>query len=371
VKLTIAHTQFAETVAAAALALPARPPAPVLAGLHLHAADGTLAAGGYDYELHAHATTAARIHEPGTILVPGRLLADIARNLRGEVHLHTDTTRAVLEAGAARFTLPLLPLEEYPTAPGVPPASGTLPGADLAAVVAQVAVAAGREAEMPVLTGVQIDAGPGTVTLTATDRYRVATRTVPWTLLTPGASDGALVPARALLDIAKNLAGDGEATCHLPDDQGMFGITSQDRRFLTRTLEGAFPKVRKLFPTEFTLTATVDSAALAAAVKRAALVLTKNAPVVLHFTAGALTVRAGHHSDAQAIERLDGITTAGTEPQMSLAFNPTYLLEGLTALAADTLHIGCVTPTKPVLLHAAGATPADLHYLLMPIRLSK
>ncbi|MGW1364539.1 DNA polymerase III subunit beta [Streptomyces chartreusis] len=171
-KLTVEQGHLAAGVGYAARSLPARPPVPVLAGILLDAQDGKLRISSFDYEVSADTMVPATVTEAGRALISGRLLADIISTVRGAVHLELTGSRMLLKAGAARFILPTLPLEEYPALPDLGTTFGTLAGSDLAEAVAQVACAVSREEAIPLLTGIglQHDREAGTITLYATDR---------------------------------------------------------------------------------------------------------------------------------------------------------------------------------------------------------
>jgi len=196
-KFRVERDVFAEAVAWAARSLPPRPPVPVLAGLLLEVgADTGLALSSFDYEVSAHAQVDVSVAEPGKTLVSGRLLAEISRSLPAQpVDVAVEGARVVVSCGTARFTLPTLPVDDYPTLPEMPAVAGTI-GADVfAAAVSQVAVAAGRDDTLPVLTGVRIEIEGDRVTLAATDRYRLAVRELRWQPEQTGMSAVALVPA--------------------------------------------------------------------------------------------------------------------------------------------------------------------------------
>jgi len=378
VKLTLDARALADAAGIAVRALPTRPPVLVLAALKLHAGDGQLAVTGYDYDVSAYATAAARIIEPGTVLVPGRILAEIARTLRKDVHVSTDGARLTLESGNSRFTLHTLPLEEYPTLPDLPEATGTVNGPALAEAVAQVAAAAARDDTVPVLTGVQLDVEGPTITLSATDRYRFAVRTLRWE---PDGADWtgrALLPAKALLDSAKALAGDDTVYLTLADEDsgisGVTGLTGDTQRTTMRGLEGKLPSHDALFPTQFAAEAVVATDVLADIVKRVALVADRKTPLRLAFTRGTVTIEAGSGDDAQAVDRADADYTdhtGGEHDMLRIAFNQQFLLDGLNALDNDTVRIRFTHPHKPALLTTNNGDPeAGLQYLLMPVRLS-
>ncbi|WP_406865373.1 DNA polymerase III subunit beta [Streptomyces sp. HUAS MG47] len=374
-KIRVERDVLAEAVAWVARSLPARPPAPVLAGLLLKAEDGALSFSSFDYEVSARVSVEAEVEEDGTVLVSGRLLADICRALPNRpVEISTDGVRATVVCGSSRFTLHTLPVEEYPALPQMPTATGTVPGEVFASAAQQVAIAAGRDDTLPVLTGVRIEIEGDTVTLASTDRYRFAVREFLWKPESPDASAVALVPAKTLLDTAKSLTSGDTVTLALSGSgagEGLIGFEGAGRRTTTRLLEGDLPKYRTLFPTEFNSVAVIETAPFVEAVKRVALVAERNTPVRLSFEQGVLILEAGSSDDAQAVERLDAQLEGD---DISIAFNPTFLLDGLSAIDSPVAQLSFTTSTKPALLSGKPALDAEADdaykYLIMPVRLS-
>jgi DNA polymerase-3 subunit beta len=375
VKFRVERDVLAEAVAWAARSLPARPPVPVLAGLMLDARDGRLVLSSFDYEVSARVEVAADITDPGVALVSGRLLADISRSLPARpVDVTTDGAKVVVTCGSSRFTLLTLPVEDYPALPEMPGASGSLRGDVFAAAVSQVSVAAGRDDTLPVLTGVRLEIEGERITMAATDRYRLAVRDLAWTPEQSGLSAVALVPARTLSDTAKALATADKVTVALAGatgGEGLVGFEGGGRRTTSRLLDGEFPKYKSLLPSESASVATVETASLVESVRRVALVAERNTPIRLSFTAGELTLEAGTGDEAQASESLDAALDGD---DISIAFNPAYLLDGLGALDAPQAELRFTSSTRPAVL--AGKETAedtagdDYRYLLMPVRLS-
>lgn len=372
-ELRVERDALVDAVGWTARSLPTRPPMQVLLGLLLETGQDGLAVSGFDYEVSSQITVDATVAEAGRVLVPGRLLADIARALPAQpVDLRLEGSRVVLTCGAARFTLPTMAVEDYPSLPSMPTTAGRLESDVFGAAVAQVALAAGRDDTLPVLTGVRVEIEGEQVTLAATDRYRLAVRTLPWKPEQPGMSATALVPARTLADTAKALTSGPEVTLALSTGgagEGMIGFEGGGRRTTSRLLEGEFPKYRSLLPSESTSVAEVATAPFVEAVKRVALVAARNAPVRLAFSAEGVVLEAGGQDDAQASERLE----CGWEgEEMSIAFNPQYLLDGLGAVDSDTTTLSFTASTRPAVLtgkrHQDGLD--DYRYLLMPVRLS-
>ncbi|GAA2822959.1 DNA polymerase III subunit beta [Kitasatospora paracochleata] len=374
-KFRVERDVLAEAVAWAARSLPARPPVPVLAGLLLTAQEGSLALSGFDYEVSARVELEADVEEQGTVLVSGRLLNDISRNLPNRpVEISTDGMRVSVVCGSSRFTLPTLPVEEYPSLPQMPTATGTVSGDVFASAVSQAAVAAGRDDTLPVLTGVRVEIDGDRITLAATDRYRFAVRELLWKPEQPDINAVALVPAKTLQDIAKSLGSGDTVSIALATGgagEGLIGFEGAGRRTTTRLLEGEFPKFRSIFPTEFSAVAAVQTQPFLEALKRVSLVAERNTPVRLNFEQGVLTLEAGSGDDAQASERVEADLEGD---DISIAFNPGYLEEGLKAIDSAYAQLSFTTPTKPALLTGKAAVDAEAddayQYLIMPVRLS-
>lgn len=383
---------LAEAVGWTARTLPARPPVPVLAGVLLEAdASGSLHLSSFDYEVSARIEVAADVDEPGRVLVSGRLLADIARSLPGRpVEVVQEGAKVSLTCGASRFSLLTMPVDEYPALPAMPSPVGSLAGDVLTEAVAQVTVAASRDETLPVLTGVRVEIEGDTVTLLATDRYRLAVRELPWRAASPGTSAVALVRARTLSDVAKAL-GSGEVTLALAADgagqdapaapggggqggrggSGMVGFEAGGRRTTSLLVDGDYPKVRALFPAESPVVAVVSTPALLEAVRRVALVAERSTPVRLSFTEGQVVLEAGQGEDAQASEAIEASLQGG---DIAIAFNPQFLLDGLQALGTPYVRLSFTLPTKPAVLTGQGEPDGDAderyRYLLMPVRMA-
>jgi DNA polymerase-3 subunit beta len=375
VKIQVERDVLAEAVAWTARALPARPSVPVLAGIRLQAA-AALTLSSFDYDVSAQARVPVEAEEEGEALVSGRLLAEITRSLPARpVEITTDGARATLTCGSATFTLLTMPTEDYPSLPEMPPPAGSIGSDAFASAVSQSATAAGRDDTLPALTGVRIEIAGETLTLVSTDRYRLAVRELRWTPARPDLSAAVLVPARALADTARALTAGAEVSIALalPGEdggagEGMIGFEGGGRRTTTRLLGGDFPRYESLLPKQVNAVAELSAAPFAEAVKRVALVAERNTAVRLSFSAGQLVLEAGTGDEAQAEEVIDA-SFEGDDIQ--IAFNPQYLLDGLTALDSDVARISFTESGKPALITGKPATDEqpDFRYLLMPIRL--
>ncbi len=374
-KFSVDRDVLAEAVAWAARTLPQRPPVPVLAGLLVAATPEGLQLSAFDYEVSARIEVAAEVAEPGSALVSGRLLAEICRALPARpVEMSSSDAKVLLSCGSTRFTLLTLPIEEYPALPDMPAVAGTVPGDLFAHAVGQVSVAAGRDDTLPVLTGIRVEIDGERVVLAATDRYRLAVREIDWVPERGGISTVALVPARSLADTARSLSTAATVSVSLAGQSsgdGLVGFEGNGRRTTQRLLDGEFPKFRSLLPSESSSVAVVETSAFVEAVKRVALVAERNTPVRLSFTDGMLTLEAGSGEEAQASEALEAVLTGD---EITIAFNPAYLLDGLAALDGSHTRIAFTAASKPAVLSGTSGPDAPVddsyRYLLMPVRVA-
>ncbi len=375
-KFRIERDALAEAVAWSARSLPARPAAPVLAGLLLEVSDDQLSISGFDYEVSTQARLDVTAGSAGRALVSGRLLADISKSLPAHpVEFTADGSRVTISCGSSRFTLPTMPDEDYPRLPELPTTAGTVSSSVFARAASQVAIAAGKDDTLPMLTGVRFEIDGDRLTLAATDRYRLAIRELNWNPATPESANAqVLVPARTLNDAAKSLTSEAELTISLSNSgngEGIIGFSGTGRRTTTRLLDAQFPPYRTLLPTEFSVTADVQVAALIESVKRVALVADRGNPVRLQFSDGGLTLTAGGDDEGRAEENLEADFDGD---EITTAFNPTFLLEGLGAIEEPVARLFFTTPTKPAIIRPAGAPgaasgPSDYTYLIMPVRM--
>ena len=368
---------FADAITWTARALPARPAVPVLAGMRLDIADAadTLHLSGFDYEVSARASVDVQVEEAGSVLVSGRLLAEIVRNLPPHpVELRVEGSRALLTCGSTRFTLLTLPLEDYPSLPPMPRTTGSAPADVFATAVRQVLPSTSRDDTLPMLTGVHLTFRGDTILLAATDRYRIAVREMWWKPEQADIDASALVPARTLGEFGRALAGGNVdiALSAVGDSagEGMIGFEHAGKRTTTRLIDSDFIKYESRFPTDFAARAEVPVASLVDSVKRVALVADRSTPVRFSFGSSEVVLEAGSGEDAQAVEALDAKFEG--EP-MRIAFNPQYLLDGLTGVQSENALLGFVAPTKPAVITGVpseeGERP-DFRYLVMPLRVS-
>jgi DNA polymerase III subunit beta len=407
VKFRVEREVLGDAVSWVARALPTRPVVPVLSGLLLSADGDTLTLSCFDYEVSARVQVPAQVGEPGTALVPGRLLADITRSLPpAEVEVSSASGLVMLTCGSAEFALVSLPLEEYPRLPELTAAAGTVDGGFLATAAAQVVPSASRDDTLAMLTGVCMDFDGHKLMLAATDRYRLSVRAIGWEPADPAVRATALVPARTLADVARtmrpglpvtiafgNPAADGAG----PAD-GMISFEGGGRRLTARLIGAEFIRYDSRFPKSFDACAELPAGPFTDAVRRVSLVADRATPVQLAFRRDMVVIEAQSDGRARAVESVP-VTFAGAD--QAIAFNPQYLLDGLAAAAltgqgrplggadaepppaAGRIRLEFTSPAKPALISwVEGDVPAGVgevgtgqpsetapfRYLVVPVR---
>ena len=383
-RIRLERDVLADAVQWAARSLPNRPSVPILAGLRVEARGNEVVWSSFDYETSAKITVTADVADEGVALVSGRLLADIARSLPNKpVDVVADEWKVEITCGSARFTLQTLPVAEYPTLPAMPEASGTILSSDFAQAVSQVVVAAGRDELLPVFTGVRLEIEGDTLSLLATDRYRMALKEISWNPATTQGSGAALVPARVLAETAKSMTSGDVVTLSLASGDagdGLIGFSGDGaagvREITTRLLDGEFPKVRHLMSLQPTLTVRASTQEVISAVKRVGLVAERNTSLRMMIAAGQVTLEAATGDQAQAVEAVEAVVEDHTGNGLALTaagFNPHYLADALNALDSPYVNFSFTAPGKPCLLtplmELDGEPSGDYRHVIMLMRL--
>ena len=354
-----------------------------LGGLRIESQDNQLSVVGTDLDLTVHASTEAIGIADGVCVAPAKLLADIVRSLEpGAVTIESEGEKIEIGAARSRFSLRTFPVDDFPSLPEPPQPATFLPASHLASALRQVVRAASGDDARPLLTGVLIAAEAGGIRLVATDSYRLAMRDIDGSDVLTDSSQ-ILVPARALAELQK-LSGLGAAT---KEDGGAGGgadsgsseptvglsIGEHDVTFTagrvkvsTRLLDGSYPDYRQLIPAEYPNRLHVGKDSLLDALRRVRLLVRDNTtPVRLSMRGGGVDLTVVSQEVGDASETVDA-DFEGTD--LTIAFNPTYLIDGVEAVSGDEVLLETLDATKPATVRAAEET--NFHYLLMPVRVS-
>jgi DNA polymerase-3 subunit beta len=366
-KLTTKHDELVSKLAIVSRAAATRAATQALAGILLSADGNRVLLRATDLELGLETELAAELEGEGAVLLPGRLLAELARSLAaGTVELETREAEGDTEirCGGSRFHLRALPAADFPRFPGEGEQPLRIPAAELAASIELVARAASRDDMRPVLTGVLVSASGEEMTMVATDSYRLAVKRTPF----EGGIGGELeanVPARALRELSRLATAQGveQVAVSLLGNQAVFRAGPVVLN--TRLIEGQFPNFRQLLPESFEHDVRLSRAELLEVTRRVSQLAQRNAPLRLSFAPGQLTVAAATPDVGDAEETLP----AGFEGEpLEIGFNPEFLREGIESIAADELLLRLISPLRPGLLQPVGDD--DFRYLVMPIRLN-
>jgi DNA polymerase-3 subunit beta len=364
-RLTCTKEDLAAVLAAVGRATSTKSTVPVLANVLVEAKDGKVVVAATDMELSLRAPLAAIIEEPGSVVLP-RLVSDIVRSMAsGDVVIEHRPGEGVVSVsgGASTFTLNCHQASEFPELPADQGAGITLPAATLLAASERVTKAASRDDTRPVLTGVLVRLEADSITMVATDSYRLAVRRAEITGGPPEPVE-ALVPARALAEAQRVVAlgGSEEIELVLTDTQGT--LRAGDVRLTTRLIDGQFPDYRQLIPDHFDHDLILNRAEILGVLTRIGVLAQRNTPVRMSFREGELTVSAV--SD-QFGEGRESVPVPFSGEPLEIGFNVEFLRAGVDSIDGEIVRLGIISPLRPGLLR--GEDDA-FRYLLMPIRLS-
>lgn len=362
-RFSISADQMSAAVGYVAKILPRNPSVPVYRGVLLVAeASGTLRVHARELDAVASASSSvtANVTEPGAVLVFGRMLADITSSLSGEVTVFVDGTRLRVHAGSSKFHLPLMPQTDFTVDMATEPVAqrASVDTAALVDAVERVAPAASGNGELPILTGMRLELSREAVTLAATDRYRLATMTLPWTS-TLEQDVATTVPAKLLAELVKGLAKDGQ-TLDVHVEASTLVVSGQSRSFRVGTIDGDYPAWRMLLPKSYVGRATLDVKETLAALHRVALVADRLTPVTLTFHDGLLSLSADGESAG-----FDEIEVSYDGDPVTIAFNPGFLGDGLMACRSGEAVLSLQAAPRPAVLTSADD---QYSYLVTAIR---
>jgi DNA polymerase-3 subunit beta len=363
-KLTVAKDALVDRLALVARGVSTRAAVLVLGGIRLRSQDGQLELAATDMELSLRSSVEADIDSDGEVVVPGRLLLDIARALPGDevtIEHRVDESTLVITSGSHTARLHTYAAEDFPRLPDVEAVE--LHAVDREALletIGRVSRSASRDESRPVLTGILVRFEPGKLVMAATDSYRLAVKETPTSGTLPELE--AIIPARALQELARVASSADEVQLGLQENHVVFGA---DGVWLTtRRIDGQFPNYRQLLPEQFDHELQLPREELLDVVRRVSLMAQRNSPLRLRFADGELTVSAQTQDVGEARESLPAPYAA--DP-MEIGFNAEFLRDGLESVDSSTLRLKLISPLRPAVLE--GETD-DYTYLLMPIRLA-
>jgi DNA polymerase III subunit beta len=363
-RITVSKDELASRLAIVARGVSTRTAVLVLSGIQLRAQDGRLHLAATDMEVSLRTELECSVDGEGSVVVPGRLLLDISRSLPDSdvtIEHKPEEAVVVVTSGTANYRLHTYSSEDFPRLPDVELSSlHTVDRDALIDTVARVGRSASRDESRPVLTGILVRFEPGKIVMAATDSYRLAVKETPVEGKLPDLE--AIIPARALQELARIAAGTDDLQLGLQENHVVFGA---DGTWLTtRRIDGQFPNYRQLLPEQFDHELVLPRDELLEVVRRVSLMAQRNSPLRLRFAEGELTVSAVTQDVGEARESLPAPFTGDA---MEIGFNAEFLRDGLESVEADSIKFKLISPLRPAVLEGDSD---DYVYLIMPIRLA-
>ena len=360
---------LAEAVNFVVRLLPQRASLPILSGVLIEAKNSEITLSVFDYEVSAKSSVKANVTTEGTVLVLGKLLSEIINKLpKDQVSFELIENKVNVTSASAKFNLLTMPTAEYPDLPSLPETSGEVDGQIFAQAVTQVAHAASKEDVTPVLTGVLLESKNESLNLVATDRYRVAVKSIPWK---SSVSDSVLIPARTLQEIARTFSNQGSLAVSIEktEERQMVAFSANNKSVTTVLLKGNFPAVLSLFPETIEHEAIANVDEVEEATKRVSLVVDGDNPIRYNFSEESVTIKSITSETAQASE---DVTVELIGEEVGVSLKPQFVLDGLSGMTTDHVSFGFTknaqNPTKPgpLLFREKGDKAGEFKYLLQP-----
>jgi len=364
-KITCSREELTQKLGIVARGVSTRTAVQILGGILLKAEGGQLTLAATDMELSLRASLEAQVEGEGSVVVPGRLLVELARLLPdAEVTIEQRADEGVIHVASGSFEsrLNTFTAEDFPRLPDAESLERHTVDRDaLLETIARVGRSASRDESRPVLTGVLVRFEPGKLVMAATDSYRLSVKETPLEGSIPELE--AIVPARALTELARIGQGAEQIELGVHENQVVFGV---DGVWLTtRRIDGQFPNYKQLIPESFDHEVPLPREEVLEVVRRIAVMAQRNSPLRLRFADGALTVSARTQDVGEAEESLP-VPYSG-EP-LEIGFNAEFLRDGIDSVTGETIRFRLISPLRPCVLQAEGAD--DFLYLIMPIRLA-
>ncbi len=363
IKVVCSRDELVQKLSVVSRAVSTRTTVLVLGGVLLRAEDGRLHLSATDMELSLRTSFEAQVDAAGAVVVPGRMLVELARLLPDEeVQIEHRAEEGVVRVDSGSYTsrLHTYNVEDFPRLPDVE-AIGTF-SVDKEALldtVGRVSRSASRDESRPVLTGILARFEGGKLIMAATDSYRLSVKETP---LEGGAPElEAIIPARALQEVSRIAQAAGSLELGVHENQVVF--VADDVTLTTRRIEGQFPNYRQLIPETFEHTVTLPRSEVLEIVRRVGVMAQRNSPLRLRFAEGELTVSSQTQDVGEARESLPAAFSG--EP-LEIGFNAEYLREGFESVSSDDVHVKLISPLRPAVIQGEDE---DFTYLVMPIRL--
>jgi DNA polymerase III subunit beta len=364
-KVTCTRGELTQKLAIVSRGVSTRTAVQILGGILLRAEGGRLTLAATDMELSLRASLDAQVEGEGAVVVPGRLLVELARLLPAEdvsIEQRADEGVIHVTSGSFESRLNTYTAEDFPRLPEAEGLERHVVDRDaLLETINRVSRSASRDESRPVLTGILVRFEPGKIVMAATDSYRLS---VKETTLEDSAPDlEAIVPARALAELARVAQGAEQVELGVHENQVVFGI---DGIWLTtRRIDGQFPNYKQLVPEAFEHEVSLPRDELLDVVRRIAVMAQRNSPLRIRFAEGEVNISARTQDVGEAEESLP-VQFSG-EP-LEIGFNAEFLRDGVESVAGDTIRMRLISPLRPCVLQAEADD--DFLYLIMPIRLA-
>lgn len=340
---------------------------PILANILMEAGDNSVVVTATNLEQAVQFRVPARIAKPGKVCVPAKVFSSLLQSLgedkldaeaeRGNLHLRTESRESRLNGSSA---------DDFPLVPKIKKSAAfTVETAALTTALSRVLPAVSSSEFKPELAGALFRSGRDTLTLCATDTFRLAEHQVPLAKSEESGSTSFIVPHRAVQEMARILEGEDGVTSLVLGDNQILVESVGGGRMISRLVEGNFPDYQGIIPSHFTTSAYLPRGEIMSGVRASSIFASKLQEVTLRLGTKQIEVAAANPEVGEYHTRHNAALNG---KEIAMSFNWRYLLDGIQALEDDEVFFGCNQETSPALLR--NKSRADFTYVVMPIRLT-
>lgn len=347
---------------------------PILSNILIEAVNDELILTATDLTVGVRCYTEAKILEEGATTLPAKKLSQLIKELTAvNITVSTNANEVTeIEADSSRFKLNGMNKNEFPSLPSLSESdSFKIAQAELKDMFFRTAFAVSREDNRYVLTGVYMHISNGEACFVGTDGKRLARAHVKVSI-DPSFASSYIIPLKAVEEIIKNLADEGEATVYLMSDK--IAVEAGSVIIVTKLLSGDYPDINRVIPESTETVVSLHREELMSLLRQVSLFMAdNNHSVRFTFSDGELRLTAN------TMEIGEGKVSMPANyhgPKLEVAFNPNFFLDILRHSKGETVKMGVTDAYNPGVITDKEVDPALVQapsplFVLMPMRLNE
>jgi DNA polymerase-3 subunit beta len=337
---------------------------PILSNILVEASKNSLKFVATDLDVGISCNINANVLEEGATTIPAKKFSDIIKELPENTVLLTakKNNNVLIECEKCYFKVMGLPKEEFPKLPDFQNKEMlSIKQEDLKNMLNITEFAISHDETRYVLNGILFVIKPNSLALVATDGRRLALVEKQMNIQS-GFERRMIVPTKTIRELSRTLKDTGEVKIVFSENQVLFEV--EDAMIISRLIEGEFPNYEQVIPKENKDKVTIDKQSLLSAAKRASLLTNQDSQAIKIDLLKDKMIISKNTPDVGEVK--EELTAEYKGPDITIGFNPTYLIDVLRSLNRDKISLELVSPEKPGVLR----TEEKYVYVVLPMQLT-